>query len=206
MRTPSPPIAKADAAKAYADSLVGTETIDGEWDLAQARADAAKAYADALVATETIDGDEAKAKAKADAAKTYADALAAILTLDGDNQPAKDEADAAKKYADGLSAAITIDAKKGQGWDTLKNFFAGGITATVNATPGHAKGGTVGPEGGIAGEAGPEYIRLPDGRIVLLTQAAYRATTDSGHQHQQDPPDVAEAWAGWPAAVRQRHH
>ncbi len=46
-------------------------------------------------------------------------------------------------------------------------------TRTVNFHAGSVKifgkGGTVGPEGGIGGEAGPEFIELPDGRRLLLT-------------------------------------
>jgi hypothetical protein len=42
-------------------------------------------------------------------------------------------------------------------------------TVIVPPSRARAHGGTVGPEGGIAGEAGAEFATLPDGRRVLIT-------------------------------------
>jgi hypothetical protein len=145
---PAEALAAADAAQAYADGLIGTEKYGGEWQAAQDAADAAKAYADGLVGTETVGADTSTATTAADEAKSHADGLDAAIGVGADMTQ--------------FNAAM-VEALKPR---TVR--VIGSLTFEGN----RAHGGKVPPgPPGIAGEAGAEFVRLPDGRRMLLTEA-----------------------------------
>jgi hypothetical protein len=144
---PAEALAAADAAQAYADGLIGTETYGGEWQQAQDAADAAKAYADGLVGTETVGADASTATTAADDAKSHADGLDAAIGVGADMTQ--------------FNAAM-VEALKPRRVQVI-----GSLTFEGN----RAHGGKVPPgPPGIAGEAGAEFIRLPDGTEMLLSQ------------------------------------
>jgi hypothetical protein len=153
-----------------ADSTTATATLGANQRPATQELDGWANAVKGTTATGTLDANRSPADAKAqgvrsDVVNTPATMLLATVpsNLDGVRTVFRNVANSVP------NADINAVAHTGQAETDLNNVARNRTaTVTVNVVGGLSEGGTAGPRGDFAGEAGPEFVELPDGRRLLV--------------------------------------